>query len=412
MARRERKIITKKEDIDFLLNLSQTDLESLSLMMESFGVIDGKVRFNTYDIIDIPPNSYGPDGHKNKNTFRTTVGRWWFNKCFIEKDLFNVFGYINKPITKKMNTEMNKKISYALMEDKITVEILKRYLNRQQKFQPYSNILSSSFSEKMLSMTGVLNKKKAELKKKYAKELQDPDKKVVAASKIEKELLDFSKEYLKDDESMDMYNSGAKASFDNNFKNMFVMKGAISSPDPTEGFDVSFSNYVDGVTKEDYGILAKSLAAGPYARTKATPKGGYQEKLFLRGYQYLKLAPKGTDCHTKRTIELYLDEDMAEMMMYSYIVEGDKLIELTSENLDKYLGKRVKFRFASMCEYEKDGQICNACAGNLFYRLGFENVGTAIPQVASVLKNVQMRSFHNSVIKLKEMDVMKAFGLT
>ncbi|MBQ8130859.1 MAG: hypothetical protein IJ193_00030 [Bacilli bacterium] len=410
MANRKSRVISK-EEVEYILSLSQKDLESFSTFMDLFGVFDGKApRFNTYDIAIIPPNSYGPTDHKNKNEFVTTVGRLVFNMTFILQDFFDIFGYINKPLNKKTINNINKEISYAIIEDRKDINCLKRYLNRQQKFQPYSSIICSGFSEKMINMSEVINKKKEELRKKYAKELANPDEKVLAATRIEKELIDFSKEYLGDDESMDMYNSGSKVSMGNNFKNMFIMKGPINSPDPTEGFDISFSSYLDGISREDFPILAKSLAAGPYDRAKATPRGGYQEKLFLRAFQHLRLAPKGTDCHTKRTIEVYLDDDMAEMMMYSYIVDGNNLVELTSETLPKYLNKTVKFRFSSLCEYDKDGQICNACAGNLFYRLGFENVGVVTPQVASTSKLARLKSFHSSVINFHEIDVNKAFG--
>ena len=111
---RQSKVITKKEDIDYLINLSQKELESYSKFMETFGVLNGKEpRFNTYDIITIPPNSY----HNNKNSFVTTVGRFWFNKCFFEQDLFDIVGYVNKPLTKKVYKDINAKISYAIMEE-------------------------------------------------------------------------------------------------------------------------------------------------------------------------------------------------------------------------------------------------------------------------------------------------------
>ena len=408
---RKSNVITKKEDIDFLLNLTQRDLESLSMMMETFGVINnGKPRFNTYDIVTIPPNSYGPEGKRNKNAFVTTVGRWWFNKTFIERDLFDLFKYINKPIDKKMLNYINQEISYAIIEDRLDVASLKRYLMRQQKFQPYSNILCSGFSELMLNMSDITKAKKQQLLKKYEKELKDPMQNMYASDKIEKELLDYSKEILKDDVSMDMYKSGAKGKFENNFKNIFIMKGAVKDPDPTKGYDVITSNYIDGISNEDYSKMAKSLSAGPYNRTQKTPKGGYFEKLFLRGLQHLKLAPKGTDCKTKRTITVTLTKDIIPLLMYSFIVEGNNLIELTTANKDKYLNKTVQMRFSSLCEYDKDGQTCNACAGNLYYRLGFENVGAATPQIASKLKLVALKAFHDSTVKLHTIDVMKAFG--
>ena len=39
--------------------------------------------------------------------------------------------------------------------------------------------------------------------------------------------------------------------------------------------------------------------------------------------------------------------------MYSYIVEGSRLVELTSDNRDSYIGKTVKFRYSGLCESEK-----------------------------------------------------------
>ena len=95
--------------------------------------------------------------------------------------------------------------------------------------------------------------------------------------------------------------------------------------------------------------------------------------------------------------------------MYSYIVDNGKLVELTSENKNKYLNKEVKIRFSAFCE-SKDGHFCNKCAGNLFYRLGIDNVGSATPQIPSKIKNLLMKKFHDSVINFSDMDIEKAFG--
>lgn len=402
--------LTKKEDIDYFLNLTQRQLESLSFIMETFGTINGKARFNTFDIIDIPPGSYGPPDRKNKNTFTTTVGRWVFNKCFIEQELFDLFGYINKPIEKKMLGYISDEISYAVLEDRIPLQYLKNYMMRSQKFQPYSNILCAGFTEKMLTISGAIKKKKEELIKKYADQLKDEDQKVYAADAIEKELLAYSRELLKNDPSMDIYDSGAKGSFNNNFKNLFVMRGAIKDPDPTKGFDVCMSNLIDGISRDDYATIAKSLSAGPYSRGKKTEIGGYWEKLFLKAFQHLTLGPKGSDCGTKRTIKIKLTDKNIGLVMYNYIVEKDgSLTELTSQNRKDYIGKTVNMRFSSLCE-NKDGHICNHCAGNMFYRVGFQNIGTATPQIASKIKLVSMKAFHDSTVKLHTIDVAKAFG--
>jgi len=398
--------ITKKEDIDYLLNLSEAELLSTTFIMETFGEFKGKRRFNPYDSISFPPNSYGIGKKRNKNTIYTTVGIWIFNKCFIEQDFFEVIGYVNKTIDKKTLGAINAKMSYAVMEDDVPLEAMKRYIMKCQKYMPYVSILSPSHTMKMLLITKEINKKKAELLKKYDKEIKAGDEKT--ADLIEKELLDYSRELLKDDPSMDMYDSGARGSFDNNFKNMFVMKGAIKDPDPDKGYNIVTSNYMDGAKKEDYTALSNSLAAGPYSRAMRTSVGGYYEKLFLSAFQHVVLDKKDSDCKTTKTISVNVTKSNIVELMYSFVQEGSKLTEITSKNMDRYIGKTVKLRFTSLCENDN---ICNMCAGNLFYRLGIVNVGTATPQVPSRLKQLALKNFHDSSLKFTEMNVMEAFGI-
>ena len=116
-----------------------------------------------------------------------------------------------------------------------------------------------------------------------------------------------------------------------------------------------------------------------------------------------------TDKETDKYIEVLLTNDNIELYMYNYIISGSSLIELTSKNKDKYINKKVKFRFSSMCKSKN--YICNKCAGNLWYRLGIKNVGLLTAQVPSKLKNISMKSFHDSVVNTTEIDPMRAFSI-
>lgn len=399
------KEITNKSDIDFLLSIKEEDIGT-SLTMDMFGEFNGKSKFNPYDHFKVPADSYGPSDNRNIEPFYTTVGIWVFNKFFIENDLFNIFGYISKTITKKEFKNINNKLSYSVVEDGIDLETLKRFIMKTQKNMPYVSVLSPSFTLNMLLSSAQIGKKKKELLKKYDKEIKEGNE--IIAEKIEQELLDYARELLNEDPSMDSYNSGARGSFDNNFKNMYVMKGAIKDPDPTKGYKIATSNYMDGISKDEYATFANSLAAGPYARAKKTELGGHWEKLFLSAFQHIRLDKQGSDCGTKRYIEVYMNDDAISDYMYSYIIEGSNLVELTSKNMDKYKGKKVKIRFSSLCE-SKTG-ICNKCAGNLFHRIGIENIGMSTPIIPSTLKNLSMKSFHDSSVQTIEMDPMKAFG--
>lgn len=406
---RKSRVITNPKDISYLVNISdELHQKTTTTVMELFGEFDGKSRFNPYDIIEIPANSYGPENKKNKKPFKTTVGIWIFNKYFIEKDLFDLFKYINKTVDDKLFNEINTKLSYALAEDKITVKQLADYNMRCQLFMGYVSVLSPNYTEKMLTCTKAINIKKRELLKKYKKEIEAGDE--IVGTKMEKELLEYAKEYMKNDPSMDMFLSGARGSFGNNFKNMFIMKGVIRDLDPNakQPYKVATSNYIDGISAEEYALFANSLAAGPYSRAAKTGTGGYLEKLFVRALQHIVLGPIDSDCGTKNTITVKLDKKNIGSYMYSYIKEGEKLIELTSDNMDKYIGKTVKIRYISLCEF-KNGVKCHKCAGNAWVRLGKTNIGVATPKIPSTLKNISMKAFHDSVEKFNPIDINDIF---
>jgi len=400
------------KDIEFLLNLKEDDITT-TLIMELFGDFGKHQWFNPYDIITVPTGRYGgklPNGKdkKNKAPFTTTVGRLIFNKYFIEGDpeLLNFFGFINYNVSKKTYGKMFDSIGYAVLENEISIDAYKKFCKKSQKFMPYVSILSPNHSDNMLTITKQINKKKAELIKANQEAFDKGD--VIVVDKVSKELLDYARELMKDDPAMDMFLSGAGGSFENNFKNMFIMRGSVQDPDPRKSYNIITSNYVDGVSKEEYSKLANTLAAGPYSRSKKTELGGYWEKLFMSSLQHVILLDPDSDCETKRHITLKVTNKNINSIMYCYVINNDgSLTEITSKNRDKFIGKEVKLRFSSMCE-AKNG-ICNKCAGNLFYRLGIRNVGASTPQIPSKLKVLSMKLFHDDQLNFTEMDPMAAF---
>ena len=400
--KRTAKMITAKKDIDYIIGLSREEAASKSIIMELFADFGDGPRFHTYDLITIPKGVYG-NTKKNKNAFTTTVGIYIFNKGCLES-MCDVLGYVDYPITKKAYGALNKEISYLRLEGKITIEQLKDFIMQSQIYMSCTTALSSSHTMHMLMATEKIEKKKKELEKKYADAIKNKDIKGITA--MEKELLAFAAEYLGDDPSMDMYNSGARGSFDNNFKNMYVMKGAIVGSDGS--YDIVTSSYIAGLSKEDFSKINDAAIAGPYSRAVNTQKGGATEKEFVAGFQHLRILPQGSDCKTTRTITVTLTNNNIDAYMYCYVVQGSRLVEITSENRDSFIGKTVKLRFSSMCQ-SKDG-ICEKCAGTLFRRLGIEDIGIATYQIASKQKNVSMKNFHDSTVNLIEMDVEKAFG--
>lgn len=412
IKKRTSKTITNSDDINYLIGLKEDDITT-SLIMELFADFDKYQKYNPYDILTVPAGRYGgtlPNGKekKNKQPFTTTIGRLIFNKYFIEcePELLDRIGFVNENISKKIYGKLFDNLGYDVLEGRISIETYKRFCKKSQKFMPYVSILAPNHSDNMLTITKAINKRKAQLIKENQEAFDKGD--VMVVDKVSKELLDYARELMKDDPAMDMFLSGAGGSFENNFKNMFIMRGSVQDPDPRKSYNIITSNYVDGVSKEEYSKLANTLAAGPYSRSKKTELGGYWEKLFLQSLQHVILEEPGSDCGTKRHITIKVTDKNIGSIMYCYAINNDRsLTEITSENKSKFVGKTIKLRFSSMCE-SKNG-ICNKCAGNLFYRLGIRNVGAATPQIPSRLKVLSMKLFHDDQLNFTEMDPMAAF---
>ena len=398
---------------DYIINMKEKDI-NYDFIMTLFGSFDGKALCNPYDLLIVPPNTFYYVDEKgkersNKNKFTTTIGIYLINLILSDIGFSKLFdGYFNKSLDKKGFKKIEQTLSYALIEDDITTDQLKRWENTMQWFMPFEDVISPNHTEKLLTCTKILNKKKAELLKKYSKEIEAGD--IATVEKIEKELLSYAKEYLKDDPSMDTILSGAGGEFDNNFKNLYVMKGAVANPDPAakKKYDIVTSNYIDGVSADEYSVIAGAGTQGAYARGKKTETGGYWEKLFTSAYQHITLDPKGSDCKTDKYITVNLTDKNISDYMYSYIIESNgNLTLLNSKNREKYIGKRVKFRFSSMCK-SKTG-ICNMCAGELLYMGTSGNVGIVMAQIPDTLKTRCMKQAHNLTVTTQQIDPMKAF---
>jgi hypothetical protein len=177
------------------------------------------------------------------------------------------------------------------------------------------------------------------------------------------------------------------------------MKGAVANPDPNakQKFDVALSSYIDGISADEYSIVGNTLAKGAYSRAKKTESGGYWENLVSDASSTLIVDEPGSDCGTKKYIEVTLTEKNMIDYMYSYIIKPNGSLELLcSDNKDSYVGKTVKLRFSSMCE-SKTG-ICNKCAGDLFYRIGNnDRVGLIMSSIPDVMKNRAMKGFVGKV---------------
>lgn len=276
-TKRITRTITDQTLIDSVIGIKPEDITS-TYVVELFGEFEGKVRANPYDLITVPKGAYGlPDSKRGVNIkpFTTTVGKLIWNKMYILRNpsIYEAIGWVDDIVSKKVFSKLYKKLGYLLLEGKIDKAEFKRFAMTTQLTMPYVQFLSPSFTDKMLLSSSFIDKEKAKKIKENKAAFDARDIKVV--DQVSKELLDYATKEMDDDPSFDMFKSGAGGDLGNNYKNMFIMRGTVKRGDPTRGYSVITSNYIDGVAESEYADLADSLAEGPYNRSKKTEIGGY-----------------------------------------------------------------------------------------------------------------------------------------
>lgn len=396
--------ISNKE-LEYFLNLTEDNITK-SFIMENFGKIDGKFKYKKDAPITIPKGAYGDGKVTNLDKIDTTLSILVANTLLFKKDLLGVIGYINEPFNGKLLGKLNKKLSYLLIEKDITLEQQKAFHKKTQWFMRFVSVFSPNHTMKLLTSSKQLRKKRDKLLEENKEALEKGDE--IVADKITKELLEYAKEYLKDDPSLEMYDSGARASFENNFKNQYVLKGLV--PDRHGNLKLIKSNHFDGISKDEYAVMANSLVASSYSKSVNTAEGGYQNKLYLMGFQSVVLGEKGSDCGTKGLLGVYMHDGNIEEYFYNYgKVNGTGSLELiTLKNKDKFLNKTNKVRTPSFCKQE---DICNKCMGELDYELGIKNIGLSLSVITNTIMVKSMKLFHDSTMDFIDMEDKNPFNI-
>ena len=193
----------------------------------------------------------------NTNDIETTVGSFLFNKLMIEGMLENIIpgGYYNEVIDKKGFGKLVNMLSEGLMMGKVSVNpTLIKWLKQYEFYSMKAcTVFSPSYSEGLLRQHSAIVKEKEKLLKETKIEsAQD-------MADIEDQLVAKVRKILKDDTGMTLFDSGARGSFDNDYKNMNLMLGPVAVPGKAGEFEMVTSNYIEGIQKQDLVACGNSL---------------------------------------------------------------------------------------------------------------------------------------------------------
>lgn len=373
---------------------------TFDFLSKTFGYIvtEGSLhepKFHSEDLLVLHPGDY-PGITKDTET---TIGRYIFNMIlFHDRSFSESIGYVNDTMTDSNFQKVEAKISKLLLHDKCEVSEIKKYIDsRDWLGLQYHSIITTSFTPGVIKIHKDVKKLREELLKKYKVQLQNGDAKIM--SEIEAQLVAKTKEVLKDDPGMNLYNSGARGSVGNNMKNMILVRGAVSDPSTGEFVNV-LSSLNDGMRKEDIPSASNIIVSGAYPKAVGTAVSGYASKQILSADQTELVDPDmESDCGTKRGIPTLITEKNHTKYIRRYIMQNGKPVELTEENIRNYIGKTVELRSPMSCLKTKNGCLCHLCVGDFPYMVGNLNIGLSASKIGTTMTNMGMKKFHNNVIK-------------
>ena len=393
-----------EEDKKYLLSLTPEDI-TYELGMELFAdhvkKVDGKVvevksRFEPTDYFNLKAGEYF-----NKTDIETTVGSFIFNKFILEPKFSKHVDYVNYEITDGGLGKFESELSQLLLNDVITTDDFTDYLDRIQWLgMQFHEPLAASFTMRGLKPLKSVIKRRDELIEENKEALDKGD--IMTMSAIEKELVDMAVKEVGDDPSMDLYYSGARGSISNNYKQLSIVKGPVFNK--TIGkYQFIKNSFYEGISKDDIAPTATNVTNGAYPKAVGTAVSGYKAKQVSSLGQAVILRKDVEDCGTKGYVEIVLPKSMKSKFLYRYIIEGGKPLMLTNENIDKYLGKKVKLRSIMYCGC--DSGVCLTCAGRLYEKLQIDSVGLTTSTLTGALLNLKMKSFHDTSVKLQTIDL-------
>lgn len=385
--------MVSEQDLEFFLTMNPDTDVTRSMILKYMGnTLKNPPKYKRNEPMVIPKGRY----HGNTAPIQTTLGKFIYNR-FVLEDFYDLIGYVNKPVDKSVFGDIQSKLDNALTEDKITTQQYAKFIDKNAFFYGMVIFLSPSLTQGSLIPNKKVIAKRDELCKKYAKEIAAGD--AIVGSKIEKEVLAVAAEELKHDPVGELFLSNAsKMSLNNTYKNMKIMRGPIM--DTIKGkFVVSTTNYTEGIKAEEIPVYSNIAVAGAYARGKSTQIGGYITKQFVAAFQTVVLDKKGSDCGTTVTTKIKVNKKKHK---YRYIVVNGKTILLDTDNLAKYEGQIVDMRTPIYCKSKK---ICNKCAGELYYKLGIENIGLTLSRLSNSVMNAALKKSHDVTVKVQEVKI-------
>lgn len=296
---------------------------------------------------------------------------------------------------REIQNRLTDKIDPSKPNKNLTIDEFKLFNDGVRHLEGFSSLCVPSASEKTMTVSPAVIKRRDELVKEYKGQLEDP----IIQAKIDKELISMEKEWMKGDPAERFYINNK--SYDVVRKKLFLMQGQES------GFGkigkTITSSLAEGWDINNLPAMANALRNGSYSRGFLTALGGVEAKGNYRIFQNTTVTEE--DCGTKLGLRLYLSKDIARHFISSSVInENGTITELTEENIHEYYDKPVIVRSVAYCQTANQN-VCAVCVGKKIAQTPTA-ISTYASDLGSTFVGIMLKVMHGVALKTAQVDYL------
>lgn len=362
-----------------------------------------KPLFTFQDVINITPGEVP----NLKQNVTTTVGQLLTNfitlidafddKIEYQNGEFNI-DFVESIISERLVTDKqySNKDDYK-SDSPIYVSEYLNYINNITSLEGITQLSVPSASPRTLTTDPNIVKRKKELLEENKDNLTDP----AVIAKIESELVEMDRQWIKGDASEGFYIKDKH--YGEVRKKAHVMYGLQSGFG--EVTHLSTNSLDQGWEIEKMPGMINSLREGTYARGHGTAMGGYETKIVNRMLQ--NLAVGKDDCGTQLGWDVKFNKSNAKNYIGLYYLDKNKkTFPITKENYQSFIGQDLTVRSPQFCK-ETGTQYCKKCLGDQNSE-STNALSSYIAEITSELMLISMAKMHTTQIKTVEFDINKS----
>lgn len=279
--------------------------------------------------------------------------------------------------------------------DVIYMDSYLKYTEAMIYFMEICDIFVPATTEKtMLPPPGVI-KLREELLEKNKDRLDDP----AVLAQIDKELVAYDTEWLKDDDDAQGILLAKKLRNEVRRKRFLTVGGQSGFGDgvTVENVPKSLS---EGIDVDKLPVSNSSSRAGSFNRGHQTMNGGAQFKKLIRAASNSTISVD--DCGSKIGKPVFVTPDKQKGLIGSYVITPTGVEEITEESIKQYYGKQVMIRSPQYCKAEKT-DYCKVCVGKKL-SLHPTAIAVAVSDIGSLFLILFLKKMHVSGLTTTKMN--------